>query len=95
VLFGAWHGVGLAVQRAFSNRNPSPHPVGHSSFRRVLAWLGTMLFVLYGWLLFRVGSWQQVLDMTRALADWSPPPWLASYALNLVVFAAPLAACQT
>jgi len=97
VLFGAWHGVGLAVQRALANRNPSPRADGHSSFvirhsslRRVLAWLGTMLFVLYGWLLFRAGSWQQVLDLTRALADWTSPPWMGSFVLNLVMFAAPL-----
>ena len=49
-----------------------------------------MLFVLYGWLLFRAGSWHQVVDMTSALADWSPPRWLGSYALNLAAFAAPL-----
>ena len=29
--------------------------------------------------------------MTRALGDFSAPPWIGSFALNLIVFAAPLA----
>jgi hypothetical protein len=29
--------------------------------------------------------------MTRALADFSAPPWLGSFLLNLAIFATPLA----
>ena len=49
-----------------------------------------MLFVFYGWLLFRAKSFPQIADMTHALVDFSAPPWIGSFALNLVVFAAPL-----
>ncbi len=89
VLWGLWHGMGLALQRS---------PVFNSQFsfinsqcRRALGWFGTMLFVFYGWLLFRAKSFSQITDMTRALADFSAPPWIGSFALSLAVFAAPLA----
>jgi D-alanyl-lipoteichoic acid acyltransferase DltB (MBOAT superfamily) len=89
VLWGLWHGAGLALTRQpifnfqFSILN--------SQFRRALAWLGTMLFVFYGWLLFRARSFGQITDMTRALADCSVPPWLGSFLLNLAIFGTPLA----
>jgi D-alanyl-lipoteichoic acid acyltransferase DltB (MBOAT superfamily) len=88
VVWGLWHGLGLAVTRApifnfqFSILN--------SQSRRALNWLATMLFVFYGWLLFRAKSFSQIADMTSALADFSAPPWIGSFALNLFVFAAPL-----
>jgi D-alanyl-lipoteichoic acid acyltransferase DltB (MBOAT superfamily) len=88
-LWGLWHGLGLAL-----TRSPIFHfqfSILNSRFRRVLSWLATMLFVFYGWLLFRAKSFQQIAEMTRALADFSMPPWLGSFALNLLVFAAPLA----
>ena len=50
-----------------------------------------MAFVFYGWLLFRAKSIGQIADMTRALADYSAPPWLGSFVLNLIVFILPLA----
>lgn len=90
VLFGAWHGAGLAVERALGNARPPAKTDHQSSVRRWLGWLGTMLFVLYGWLLFRAASWHQVLSMTRALADWSAPLWMGNFVLNLLVFSAPL-----
>ncbi len=49
-----------------------------------------MTFVFYGWLLFRARSFNQIADMTRALADFSAPPWIGSFVLNLVVFSTPL-----
>jgi alginate O-acetyltransferase complex protein AlgI len=88
VLWGLWHGLGLAVQRS---------PIFNSQFsilnfqsRRRLSWLVTMTFVFYGWLLFRARSFNQIADMTRALADFSAPPWIGSFVLNLVVFSTPL-----
>jgi D-alanyl-lipoteichoic acid acyltransferase DltB (MBOAT superfamily) len=89
VLWGLWHGLGLALTR--SPLFHSHFSILDSRFRRALSWLATMLFVFYGWLLFRAKSFQQIADMTRALADFSAPAWLGSFALNLGVFAAPLA----
>jgi alginate O-acetyltransferase complex protein AlgI len=91
VLFGAWHGLGLAAERLFSPMVKS----NTTTLRRLLGWIGTVAFVLYGWLLFRAESWTQVRDMTTALADWSPTPWLGSFAINLVVFATPLILMET
>jgi D-alanyl-lipoteichoic acid acyltransferase DltB (MBOAT superfamily) len=89
VLWGLWHGFGLVVSRApiFN----SQFSILNSRSRRALCWLATMLFVFYGWLLFRAKSFDQIMHMTRALTDFSAPPWIGSFALNLVVFAAPLA----
>jgi alginate O-acetyltransferase complex protein AlgI len=87
VLFGAWHGLGLAVSRAWPGAGRQPR----SAVRRIISWTGTMLFVLYGWLLFRAGSCNQISALTAALTQWSTTPWLGSFALNVVVFSLPLA----
>jgi alginate O-acetyltransferase complex protein AlgI len=81
VLWGAWHGAGLIVHRALPSRRGAGAIGG---------WLITMLFVFYGWLLFRAQSFEQIVNMTRALGDWSVPTWTGSYVVNLVVFVAPL-----
>jgi D-alanyl-lipoteichoic acid acyltransferase DltB (MBOAT superfamily) len=83
VLWGLWHGGGLALQRQISNST--------IQISNPLRGLGTFLFVLYGWLLFRARSLGQIVDMTRALTDFTAPPWIQSFILNLVVFTAPLA----
>ena len=88
VLWGAWHGLGLALNRAaiFDFR----FSMLSWKLRRAISWLGTMLFILYGWLLFRAGSWEQIAAMTRALGEFTAPPWLGSFGINLLVFATPL-----
>jgi len=97
VLFGAWHAVGLGVERVWSRRlrstvleTASPTGIRHSALRRSLGWFVTMLFVLYGWLLFRAESWQQVVQMTRALGEWSVPSWMGNFTWNFLAFALPL-----
>jgi hypothetical protein len=54
-----------------------------------------MLFVFYGWLLFRARSLEQIATMTRSLSEWTAPTWLQSYLVNLIVFAAPLVLIET
>lgn len=83
VLWGAWHGMGLIAHRAFGLRIP-----------RALSWLITMLFVFYGWLLFRAQSFEQIMDMTAAFSNWSAPAWTGSYVANLAAFATPLVAME-
>lgn len=58
------------------------------------AWLLTMVFTLYGWLLFRANSADQVLTLTASLAHWSPPVWAGVMFRELCVLAAPLLAMQ-
>lgn len=59
-----------------------------------VAWLLTISFVFYGWLLFRAPSLARAWVMTKALGDWSSPVWLRSYGVSLVAFTAPLVAMQ-
>jgi len=49
-----------------------------------------MAFVYYGWLLFRAKSLEHVVTLTTSFTNLSAPPWLGSFALCLVVYAAPL-----
>jgi alginate O-acetyltransferase complex protein AlgI len=59
-------------------------------WRRGVAWLVTMLFVLYGWLLFRARSIDQIVAMTRSLADFSASLWIGNFVLHIAVFSLPL-----
>ena len=94
VLWGAWHGGGLMLQRLFNPRSNSASAKPAAPLLKIFSWAATMLFVLYGWLLFRARSLEQIVGMTRALGDFSAPPWLGSFVLNLLVFTAPLAALE-
>jgi len=89
VLWGLWHGVGLAVNRWWQTR------VGaHLKIPTWLARLITTAFVLYGWMVFRANSIDQVWECTNALARCSLPVWWRPYVGNLVVLASPLIAMQ-
>lgn len=70
---------------ATTPENPAP-----SRPRQFLFWFLTMAFVLYGWLLFRSRSVEQIIAMTKALANFSAPVWLQSYCIALALFACPL-----
>jgi len=61
---------------------------------RFLAWLATILFVLYGWLLFRARSASQIASMTGALlTNWTHTSLEAPhYAMQLLFYAGPLVA---
>jgi D-alanyl-lipoteichoic acid acyltransferase DltB (MBOAT superfamily) len=89
VLWGLWHGLGLMFNRFWEQL------LGE---RKVLpswlAWLLTQAFVLYGWLLFRAASLDQVLQMTRSLATFSLPLWWRPFLGNLLALAAPLLAIE-
>jgi D-alanyl-lipoteichoic acid acyltransferase DltB (MBOAT superfamily) len=85
VLWGLWHGAGLIANRWWEQRR---------LWRRALpdwiAWLVTAVFVLYGWMLFRAGSLDQILQFNGALLNFSLPQWWRPYLTNLVVLASPL-----
>jgi D-alanyl-lipoteichoic acid acyltransferase DltB (MBOAT superfamily) len=94
VLWGAWHGMALVVERTLAGNLNLQISSSKSPLSRGAGWLATMSVVFYGWLLFRAGSAHQVLMMTRALGDWQAPGWIGSYALNLGIFTAPLAVME-
>jgi hypothetical protein len=89
IFWGAWQGIGLLAHRWWEGRvrtRPRGWPV--------VSWVLTMLFVLYGWLLFRANSLDQLLSYTMALGHWHYPPWIGSYLLNLTMFSLPLVLMQ-
>jgi alginate O-acetyltransferase complex protein AlgI len=90
VLWGIWHGLGLIIHRRWAGNQPKTV----SKLSQILGWTATMLFVFYGWLLFRAGSLDQIISMTGGLVNWSWPSWAQSYCLNLAIFTAPLVAMQ-
>src|SRR2546427_545349 len=63
VIWGLWHGAGLSIHRMWTKRNDATPSV----VWRFTGWAATMLFVLYGWLLFRAGSVEHIVSLTRAL----------------------------
>ncbi len=85
VLWGAWHGVALVLQRARPARRPLPV---------VLAWPLTFGVVAYGWLLFRGGSLANLARLHASLAQWNPPSWWTDVALAVVVWWLPLVLVQ-
>jgi D-alanyl-lipoteichoic acid acyltransferase DltB (MBOAT superfamily) len=85
VLWGGWHGAGLLSVRWWQAR-----PGAGRRLPRWLALPATFIFVLYGWLLFRAGSFGRVCRLTAALTDWTAPAWLPHYLLSLVLFVMPL-----
>lgn len=90
VLWGLWQGGGLAAHRLATG--DSKAVAKPSPLKTIVAWLSTMLFVLYGWLLFRAKSFDHVLTLTRALTDFTVPLWVQSYVVNLLFFGAPIVA---
>lgn len=99
VAWGGWHGLGLFVHRWWTRRrikapNASPAPRPLASWKTAGSWLLTSVFVLYGWLLFRATSIQEVGSMTMALADWRTEPWMVSYTTRLLLIASPLILMQ-
>lgn len=89
LLWGVWHGSGLAVNHWWAQARG-----GRFVLPRVVTRLLTLAFVLYGWLLFRATSLDQVQSFTMGLGKWTLPMWAGSFALNLVVFSLPLLLMQ-
>jgi D-alanyl-lipoteichoic acid acyltransferase DltB (MBOAT superfamily) len=85
VLWGAWHGLALVVQREWSRRARLP---------RIAAWFLTLSTVGYGWLLFRAGSMERVVELHRALVSWRSPDWLGPFAVGVAAWWLPLALVQ-
>jgi alginate O-acetyltransferase complex protein AlgI len=95
VLWGAYHGLGLATSRGLSASPTSGQTPRPGRVAVLVGWLGTMFFVFYGWLLFRAESVAQIVHMTRALGDWTTPFWMQSFLINLGVFTCPLILMET
>lgn len=70
VLWGAMHGVALALQKAWSAwRGPS----ATSLWNRILGWAATLVCVHLAWGVFRAGSGSEALSVLGALAHLGVP----------------------
>ena len=65
ILWGALHGIALAIHKAVMSAFPSFKKVGSemSPFRRIVGVLITFHLVCFGWILFRADSMQKVGEM--------------------------------
>jgi alginate O-acetyltransferase complex protein AlgI len=89
LLWGLWHGLGLICNRWWIRHRPRS-----AELPAWAGWLLTMLFVFYGWMLFRAKSLDQILQMTRALSDFSLPSWWLPFIANFSVIILLLAAME-
>ena len=90
VLWGLWHGLGLSLEHLGSSKRPADDPPRF----RWGSWAVTLLFVFYGWLLFRAKSSDQIAAMTLALGHWFVPFRLQSYLIVLLAWTTPLVAME-
>jgi alginate O-acetyltransferase complex protein AlgI len=89
VAWGLWQGVGLVINRWW-RETVTPRWVMPSW----AGWFLTILFTLYGWLLFRSSSADQVLQLTGSLGNWAPEYWVPLQIRELLLLASPLLAMQ-
>jgi alginate O-acetyltransferase complex protein AlgI len=77
VLWGAFHGAGLAIERALGGRLPGP---------RWLKWFCTFHLVVLGWVLFRAQSLSLAGSfLSRLTAGGSPTLWTVPVVVAIVV----------
>ena len=89
IFWGGWHGIGLVAHRLWMYRTRN-----FEERWTWWGWLSTMLFVFYGWLLFRAESFAHLVALNQELAQWQTPAWFGSYVVNLFFFATPLILVQ-
>lgn len=75
VVWGCWHGIWLAIERATGR--------GRLSGFNPFAWLFTMLLVIIGWVVFRAESLSQALVIYRAMFLPDTLLFSASYQLEV------------
>ena len=90
ILWGGWHGLGLIANHWWERHRPRA-----IVFPGWLGWGITCLFVLYGWMLFRAQSLEQMARFTRDLVHFALPTWWKPYLVNLVILASPLVVAHT
>ena len=65
LVWGAWHGGWLALERALGNKVHAP------VWGRLLGWPVTMTIVLIGWVVFRAETLPQAFDLYAGMAGWN------------------------
>ena len=75
ILWGAWHGMGLAVHKAFMSRFPGFKAQGMDMprWRRIIGMVITFNFVCASWIMFRASDTQTGLQMlSQIFTDFRP-----------------------
>jgi alginate O-acetyltransferase complex protein AlgI len=62
LVWGAWHGGWLAVERMFGTKS------GGSIWPRFMSWPMTALIVILGWVVFRAATFSDALTMYQGMA---------------------------
>lgn len=75
VLWGAWHGGWLAIERLLG--------LGKYKSFNLLAWLFTMLLVIIGWVMFRANTVGQALDIYALMFSFDGFSLSTDYALKI------------
>jgi alginate O-acetyltransferase complex protein AlgI len=91
VLWGAAHGLALAVHKLFRSRFPDALLAGAARWAWLpLAWLLTQGFVLLCWVPFRAGSFEQTGLMLSGLFHLRPDTGLTAQSIPLSLLVIPL-----
>ncbi len=76
VIWGALHGLGLAIHRLWS-QIPALTPLRKHLLWRIFSVILTFHFVCLGWIFFRAATFDDALHFLSAFgSDWSLGPWL-------------------
>jgi len=92
VLWGAFHGTLLAIERLWNGRRSgSRQAVRSGTFVHALKVIGFFQVTCYGWLLFRAQSFTQIIEMTRQLfVGWDANPLVMPLLMLVVLFSLPV-----
>jgi len=82
VLWGAWHGVLLALSRQ-SDRHATTQPGWRTWWNRFVCFQ----LICFGWLLFRVSSWEQFVAYVSGLLQFTGGSVLHHYVYLLLTLA--------
>lgn len=89
LLWGLFHGVGLVIYQYWRKWTPA-------DFRlpALVAWMATMVFVLFGWFLFRVPSGSALVSMLGAFGNWDWKPGHSALLSVILLVGVPLLAFE-
>ncbi|WP_233800094.1 MBOAT family O-acyltransferase [Paraburkholderia sp. HP33-1] len=85
IIWGAMHGVGLAVERFWRNIVGEAE-AEHARWRSVLGWVWTSAIVLAGWVFFRAGSLDNAMALFATMRHFGPLDYGTFKMLNLASF---------
>ncbi len=89
-IWGAYHGLGLAIERRFRFSEPLQLPPVLRAFLDFLRLAAVFAFVTIGWLLFKLPNFSQVMEFATAIVRNRELPLAIDRTGVVLVFAAPV-----